>query len=109
MTHVYTANHIPRRWSARTEERATHPSLAKRIADIRKHAQTADPLPAAERVVVASPEPGRWALIENDRLTFLWTGLEETTAAADLVERAQRLERLAFADLSELRLAAGPF
>ena len=107
LTHVYTANHIPRRWSASTEERATHPSLAKRIADIRRHAQAADPLPAAERVVVASPERGLWALIENDRLTFLWTGVDETTAASDLVERAQRLERLAFADLRELRLAAG--
>jgi len=109
LTHVYAANRIPRRWSARTEERATHPSLAKRIADIRRHAQTADPVaaPAAERVVVASPEPGRWALIEDDRLTFLWTGAGETAAAGDLVERAQRLERLLFTDLVELRLAAG--
>jgi len=106
LTHVYTVNHVPRRWSARTEERATHPSLATRIADIRRHAQAADPPPPDERTVIASPESGRWALIEHDRVTFLWTAPDATATAGDLVERAHRLERLAFAELSELRIAS---
>ena len=106
LTHVYTVNHVPRRWSARTEERATHPSLAKRIADIRRHAQAPDPPPPGERIVIASPESGRWALIENDRVTFLWTASEATATTEELVDRAQRLERLAFAELSELRVAS---
>jgi len=107
LTHVYTVNHVPRRWSARTEERATHPSLAKRIADIRRHAQAPAPLPSGERIVIASPEPGRWALIEHERVTFLWTTPGDTTGTDEIVERAQRLERLAFSELSELRIAAG--
>ena len=32
---IYEINHIPRRWSSVTEERATHPSLARRIRTIR--------------------------------------------------------------------------
>jgi len=107
LTHIYTVNHVPRRWSARTEEHATHPSLAKRIADIRRHAQTPEPSPAIERVVIASPESGRWALIERDRVTFLWTAADAAATSEDLVERAQRLERLAFVELIELRIASG--
>jgi Zn-dependent protease with chaperone function len=106
LTQIYTVNHVPRRWSARTEEHATHPSLAKRIADIRRHAQTPEPPPATERVVIASPESGRWALIEYDRVTFLWVDADTTATTEDLVERAQRLERLAFAELIELRVAS---
>jgi len=106
LTRVYTTNRVPRRWSAKAEEHATHPSLAKRIADIRRHTQAPDPPPPGERIVLASAEPGRWALIEQDRVTFLWTSPDATAAERDLVERAHRLERLAFADLSELRLAA---
>jgi Zn-dependent protease with chaperone function len=105
LTHIYTVNHVPRRWSARTEERATHPSLAKRIADIRRHAQAPDPPTPVERIVIASPESGRWALIEEDRVTFLWSA-PDSTATSDLVERAHRLERRAFAELSELRIAS---
>jgi len=107
LTQVYTVNHIPRRWSAQTEERATHPSLARRIADIRRHAAAPDPLPSTERVVIASPESGRWAIIEHDRLTFLWNVGETTAAGSDIVDRAQRLERLALSEISELRIAAG--
>jgi len=105
LTHVYTVNHIPRRWSTQTEERATHPSLARRIADIRRHVEAPDPLPSTERVIVASPESGRWAIIEHERITFLWNVDGATEASPDIVDRAQRLERLPLSELSELRMA----
>ena len=105
LTHVYTVNHIPRRWSTQTEERATHPSLARRIADIRRHAEAPDPLPSTQRLVIASPEQGRWTIIEHDRITFLWNVAAATGANTDIVDRAKRLERLALSELSELRMA----
>ena len=42
LTRIYEINHIPRRWSARYEKYATHPSLERRIHAIRGETAAAD-------------------------------------------------------------------
>jgi Zn-dependent protease with chaperone function len=109
LTRLYAINHIPRRWSATMEQQATHPSLARRINAIRRHASPSPPPVAIERVVVASPDPGRLAFIDRDRVGFLWYDGSAPQAADDLFDSARRAEMVAFSDLRELRLAAaGP-
>lgn len=104
---IYEINHLPRRWSAQLEERATHPSLARRIRAIRGHAATPDTAasPIVARVTVTSSEPGRSVVIDPTRIGFLWIdgGVGESD---DVVTRASRVEMVAYDQLSELRLAA---
>ena len=112
---IYEINHIPRRWSSVTEERATHPSLARRIRTIRDRiaATHAAPEPI-ERLVVASSEPGRWAVLDHHRVAFVWIdGLSRRSQAeaddpgdsATILDRASRVEMVTFDQLCELRLS----
>jgi Zn-dependent protease with chaperone function len=104
LTRIHEINHIPRRWALRVEERSTHPSLARRIRTIRARASsepvTTDPM---ERIVVASSENGRCAMIDHQRVGFLWVD-GDISNAEGLVDRASRVEMMAFDQLSELRL-----
>ena len=102
---IYEINHIPRRWSSVTEERATHPSLARRIRTIRDRiaATHAAPEPI-ERLVVASPEPGRCVVFDHNRIAFLW--VDDPGDSATILDRASRVEMVTFDQLCELRLAA---
>jgi heat shock protein HtpX len=113
---IYEINHIPRRWSSVTEERATHPSLARRIRTIRDRiaATHAAPEPI-ERLVVASPEPGRWAVLDHHRVAFVWLdGLSRRSQgeadkpgdSATILDRASRVEMVTFDQLCDLRLSA---
>ena len=109
LIHIYELNHIPRRWSAAAEERSTHPSLARRIRTIRDrmaapHASSA-PL---DRLVVASAEPGRCAVLDHHRVAFVWIdGLADDLGdPATILDRANRVEMVTFDQLSELRLSA---
>ena len=104
LTRIYQINHIPRRWSAQLEERATHPSLARRIRAIRGRISAdrpqSDPV---ERLLVTSSEPGRCAVIDHQRVGFLWID-GDTADAETLIDRANRVERVPYDQLSELRL-----
>ncbi len=109
---IYEINHIPRRWSSMTEERATHPSLARRIRTIRDRmaATHAAPEPI-ERLVVASSERGRYAVLDQQRVAFAWIDESSRRVEADtdvtmLLERASRVEMISFDQLCELRLSA---
>jgi heat shock protein HtpX len=113
---IYEINHIPRRWSSVTEERATHPSLARRIRTIRDRiaATHAAPEPI-ERLVVPSSEPGRCVVFDHNRIAFLWVdGLsrhsqakaDDLGDAATILDRASRVEMVTFDQLCELRLSA---
>jgi Zn-dependent protease with chaperone function len=103
---IYEINHIPRRWSAIAEERATHPSLARRIRAIRDRMSVSDaPSEPIERLVVTATEPGRCAVIDHHRVAFAWFE-GELGDAATILDRANRVERMAFDQLSELRLSA---
>src|SRR5688572_9239905 len=89
---IYEINHIPRRWSSVTEERATHPSLARRIRAIRDHVAATHAAPEPiERLVVASPEPGRWAVLDHHRVAFVWLDGDPGDSAT-ILERASRVE-----------------
>ena len=109
---IYEINHIPRRWSSVTEQRATHPSLARRIRTIRDRVASADSAPEPiERLIVASSEPGRYAVLDHRRLTFAWSDdvfrqSEATAEGTTILERASRVEMINFDQLCELRLSA---
>ncbi|HKE85178.1 MAG TPA: M48 family metalloprotease [Vicinamibacterales bacterium] len=102
---VYEINHIPRRWSAQMEERATHPSLARRIHAIRQHSASLEPLPPIERLVIASPASGRLAFVDHERVGFLWYDGHASETGRD-TRRARRAETFPYAELKELRIAA---
>src|SRR5688572_11526449 len=118
LVRIYEINHIPRRWSVVAEERSTHPSLARRIRNIRDRiaATHAAPQPI-ERLVVPSSEPGLCVVFDHNRIAFLWVdGLSRRSQAkaeaddpgdaATILDRAHRVEMITFDQLSELRLSA---
>jgi heat shock protein HtpX len=105
LTRIYEINHIPRRWSRQLEERATHPSLARRIQAIRGQAATPQTAQVSmERVVVASSESGRCVTIDPTRIAFLWID-GDIGDSATVLDRANRVEMVTYDQLSELRLA----
>ena len=104
LARLHEIAHVPRRWSARMEERATHPSLARRINAIRQKT-AATTMPLADRLIVDSFEPGRRAFIDRDRIGFVWFVPDAPVDAVDLFAHARRAEMFAYADLSELRVA----
>ena len=67
---LHTLARIPRRWSPEMEQRATHPSLARRLRDIRAHAE-GPPAPPAAPVIVRGADTGIWIVIEADRVRHL--------------------------------------
>ena len=102
---IYEINHIPRRWSAAAEERATHPSLARRIRTIRERTAAPHARPEAiARMVVASCESGRYAVVDHNRLGFVWINGDPGDPAT-LLDRASRVEIVAYDQLSELRVS----
>jgi Zn-dependent protease with chaperone function len=103
---IYEINHIPRRWSATAETHATHPSLARRIRTIRARTAAPDAQPETiERVIIASSEPGRYAVIDHHRVGFLWMDADSVDPAT-ILDRADRVEMVAYDQLSELRVSA---
>jgi heat shock protein HtpX len=107
LVRVYEINHIPRRWSALTEERATHPSLARRIRAIRERV---GPIPTRpdqpiDRLVARSTDAGRCAVIDHHRIAFVWID-GHIGDAATILDRASRVEMTTYDQLSELRVSA---
>jgi len=99
---IYEINHIPRRWSSMTEERATHPSLARRIRTIRDRMAATHTAPEPiERLVVASSERGRYAVLDQQRVAFAW--IDESSRRSEIdtclcvVHYQQRRSRPRFA------------
>jgi heat shock protein HtpX len=106
LTRLHVINHVPRRWSAHMEEHATHPSLARRIRAIRGQSNTSPAPVSIERILIASPESGRCAVVDADRVAFLTYGGAMSEPISTILDRAHRAEVLAYSELSELRLAA---
>lgn len=89
LTKLYTIARLPRRLASQVEQAATHPSLARRIRDIRKAAQSAPaPLPSEATFV---SEDGQTAV------TFRADGL-------GWAERDVATHELRYEHLSELRV-----
>lgn len=105
LTRLYAINRVPRRWSNETERHASHPSLARRIRAIRASAAGSAPLRLEQPVVIMSSEAGRLAILDRDRLAFVWTtdGMAPELIA-DPVRTAKRLEAIAYDQLTELRV-----
>jgi heat shock protein HtpX len=101
---LHTLARLPRRWSPDMEQRASHPSLAKRLRDIRARTGSAPPLPAAP-IVVRSVDRGVWITIEADRVRYL-SGVPEGISenVSDLVAAAASAIALPYEDVTDLRV-----
>ncbi len=100
---------LPRRWSAEFEAACSHPSLARRIAHVRRVAGIGS-LRLEAPVTVAATPPGTFLVFEPDRLLWL-EGVPADCARApeEMSRRAARARVLPYSDLSELRIVAGRF
>jgi Zn-dependent protease with chaperone function len=92
LTALHTIGRVPRRWDARREQSATHPSLARRIRDIRAASGLAAPAPETARTFPAA-DGGR-VTFEHAHLTW-----QEHHGATHLLN---------YDALSDLRLHASP-
>ena len=101
---LHTLARIPRRWSPEMEQRATHPSLARRLRDIRAHAE-GPPAPPAAPVIVRGADSGIWIVIEADRVRHL-AGVPAGvgTDVPSLVAAAATAVSLAYDDVTDLRV-----
>jgi Zn-dependent protease with chaperone function len=95
---------VPRRWSPDLEERASHPSLARRLRDIRSQSggagdSTADP------VIVQGTDERTWVIIEGDRVRHL-SGVPAGTLCEvpALVAAAATAVSLPYEQVSDLRV-----
>jgi Zn-dependent protease with chaperone function len=92
LTALHTIGRVPRRWDTRREQTATHPSLARRLRDIRAAAGLAAPGPDTISSFVAAS--GGSVTFEPAHLTW-----QEHEGATHLLK---------YGTLSELRLHASP-
>jgi hypothetical protein len=91
LTKLHTFARVPRRLDAQHEQHATHPSLARRIRDIRKAAGVG-PLPTVDGATFTGADRRTVVAFQEDRLN--WSEGEAVTHS------------LSYAHLSELRLHA---
>ncbi len=106
LTKLYALGRVPRRWSASVEQRASHPSLARRLAAIRGRSGTPAALDAP--VAVQGADGTTWITIEPDLVRHL-AGVREGTAPepSALAAAAKTAQSFSYADVHELRIAAG--
>lgn len=89
LTRIYTLGRMPRRIDGRREQSGSHPSLARRIRDIRKAAGTV-PVPLIAAVTISSSDGLVTVTFEKDALRW--------------VEQAGLTQVLDYEHLTELRL-----
>jgi Zn-dependent protease with chaperone function len=107
LTKLYALGRVPRRWSASIEQRASHPSLARRLAAIR--GLSGAPAALEAPVVIQGADDTTWVAIEADLVRHL-SGVPQGTAPEPLALAASAKTALSFAysDIRELRIAGGP-
>jgi heat shock protein HtpX len=103
---LHTLARIPRRWSPDMEQRASHPSLARRLRDIRALSD-GPPAPATAPVVVAGADTGVFVVIEADRVRHL-SGVRDGVSAdvAALVAAAANAVSLVYEEVADLRVVS---
>ena len=88
---LHTGARLPRRLAASEEQRASHPSLARRIQAIRRAAGephgVETPTDTVPTVIGVRQQPGQSVLIEADRITWL-EGVPETALGDPAAMRA---------------------
>jgi Zn-dependent protease with chaperone function len=100
---------LPRRWSLEFEAACSHPSVARRIAHVRRVAGVGSPRLDAPLAIAASP-PGTFLLFEPDRLVWLdGVPADCPRTPAELCERGVRSRAVPYSALAELRVVAGAF
>jgi Zn-dependent protease with chaperone function len=106
LTKLHALGRVPRRWSASVEQRASHPSLARRLAAIRGLAGTPATLEAP--VAVQGADGTTWITIEPNLVRHL-TGVHGGTPPDPslLAASAKTALSYSYADIRELRIAAG--
>jgi Zn-dependent protease with chaperone function len=100
---LHALNHVPRRLATSAEDTATHPSLARRIRDIRAHAGIVEPT-LVDPTVVASSEPGRFVIFGATAVSFVWADVDPSASEETIRAHARRLESTGYAELADLRL-----
>jgi Zn-dependent protease with chaperone function len=105
LTKLHALGRVPRRWSAALERRASHPSLARRLAAIRAPGDKPTAPPAT--TVVAGSDGSTWVTLEPDRVRHL-TGVPRDTSddPAALAAAARTAVSFSYGDLRELRVVA---
>ncbi|HEX6371030.1 MAG TPA: M48 family metalloprotease [Longimicrobium sp.] len=98
---------LPRRWPHEMEARASHPSLARRIAALRGGADGAGPAPRPG--VLRSPREGSWVAFDERRVSW-FDGVPAGTPPepAVLHQAAATARTVAYAELADMRVSAGP-
>jgi Zn-dependent protease with chaperone function len=98
---------VPRRFQPEFAQRATHPSLARRIQAIRALSGVA-PTPIEPRAFAGDGVP-RAVIFEAERIAFVSLGDESPDLAdlAGLAQRARHLEALPYLELSSLHVEPG--
>jgi heat shock protein HtpX len=104
LTHVYAIGHLPRRWDASTESRATHPALARRISALRAVA----PAPAlhdSSPIVIAARTPGELLVFDVDRVRYLRDAIGDPANVPALIQSAGRAESFPYNTISSVHVA----
>ena len=101
---IHSRARVPRRFHPTFAERATHPSLARRIQAIRAAGGVA-PSPIAPRAFAGDGVP-RGVLFEAERIVFVTFGGErpDLDDPASLVLRAPHVDAIPYAELSSLHI-----
>jgi Zn-dependent protease with chaperone function len=112
LTKLHYYSRMPRRWPYDFERAASHPSLARRIQALRTRGPSAAALPTAYlgvATVLRSTEPGAYVALDDKR-AYWFDGVPADATAesmAALREQATSYRAVAYADLTELRVAVG--
>jgi Zn-dependent protease with chaperone function len=96
LTTLHVIARVPRRWDQRREQQATHPSLARRLRDIRAASATAIAVPDALAA------PARFSAVRGTPIVTF------EPARLQWQEAAGTTHLLDYASLAELRLSASP-
>jgi Zn-dependent protease with chaperone function len=111
LTKLHHYSRMPRRWPYDFERAASHPSLARRIQALRTQgpATVSGPPPAklGAPTVLRSTEPGVYVVLDDAR-AYWFDGVPPDVLAdslATLRELAPSYRAVAYADLTELRVA----
>lgn len=102
LTRLYAIGHLPRRWDASTEARATHPALARRIRALRATAGSPEPVAP---IVIRARAAGEVLIFDTDRVRYLRDVTGGSDDVAALLHGAGRAEAFLYDDISSVHIA----